>query len=251
MKKIDEYLNSLYANDKSKEVKELKEELRGHLQTSANEFIANGYSEEEAQIEAINQFDDGTDMLKDLHKALNESKKDNEKLNKRFINIFRNIFVVSLILGLATMVYCHRLRDKIEYIPDKLGGEVYKIEHDKNINKPETYKNQIEKVLKDKEFKYVRYFEIIPDPDKKPVYTYSDNSNKTESLAMRGRNIGLPNKDGKWGRYEVKLDYGPILRASSVVNAISYVAVISLVVYIVLLVRFKIKFKKHLIYKQA
>ncbi len=251
MKKIDEYLNSLYTNDKSKEVKELKEELRGHLQTSVHEFIANGYSEEEAQIEAINQFDDGTDMLKDLHKALNESKKDNEKLNRRFINIFRNIFVVSLILGLATMVYGDRLIDEIEYIPVRLGSEVAIIEYDKNINKPETYKNQIEKVLKDKEFKYVRYFKIIPDPDKKPVYTYSDNSNQTHSLAMRGDNIGVPNKDGKWGRYEVKLDYSPVLRVSSVFNGISYVGIISLVVYIVLLVRFKIKFKKHLIYKQA
>ncbi len=251
MKKIDEYLNSLYKNDKSKEVKELKEELRGHLQTSANDFIAKGYLEEEAQIEAINQFDDGTEMLKDLHKALNESKKDNEKLNKRFINIFRNIFVVSLILGLATMVYGNKLIAKIEYIPDRLGGEVYKIEHEKNINKPETYKDQIEKLLKDKEFKYVRYFEIITDPDKKPVYSYSDNSNQSHYLVTRGDNIGVPNKNGKWGSYEVRLDYSSVSRVRSIFNGISYVAVISLVVYIVLLVRFKIKFKKHLIYKQA
>ncbi len=33
MKIIDEYLNSLYINDRSKEVKDLKEELRGHLVT--------------------------------------------------------------------------------------------------------------------------------------------------------------------------------------------------------------------------
>ncbi|WGX77029.1 permease prefix domain 1-containing protein [Paraclostridium bifermentans] len=89
MKIIDEYLKSLYKNDKSKEVKELKEELREHLITSTNEFIDNGYSEEDAQREAINQFDGGTEMLKDLHKSLKESKKDNEKLNKRMINIFK------------------------------------------------------------------------------------------------------------------------------------------------------------------
>ncbi|MDK2584546.1 permease prefix domain 1-containing protein [Romboutsia sedimentorum] len=251
MKKIDEYLNSLYKNDKSKEVKELKEELRGHLETSAHEFIANGYSEEEAQIQAINQFDDGTDMLKDLHKALNESKKDNEKLNKRFINIFRNIFILSLILGLATMVYGDRLIDKIEYIPDRLGGEVYRIQREKNINNSETYKDQIEILLENKEFKYVRSFDIIPDSDKKPVYSYSDDSNQTHSLVTRGNNIGLLNKNGEWGRYEVRLDYSPVSRVSSVFNGISYVGIISLVVYIVLLVRFKIKFKKHLIYKQA
>lgn len=251
MKIIDEYLNSLYTNDKSKEVKELKEELRGHLLTSANDFIAKGYSEEDAQLEAINQFDDGTEMLKDLHKALNESKKNNEKLNKKFINIFRNIFILSVIVGLATMVYGDRLMDKIEYIPVRLGGEVSKIEYEKNIYKPEIYKDQIEKLLKDKEFKYVRYFEITPDPDKKPVYSYSDNSNQTKSLAMRGDNIGVPNKNGKWGSYEVKLDYRPVLRVGSFFNGVFYVGVLSLITYIVLLVRYKIKFKKTLIYKKA
>ena len=126
MKIIDEYLNSLYANDKSQEVKDLKEELRGHLVASTNEFIAKGYSKEDAQLEAINQFDDGTEMLKDLHNALNESKKDNERLNKRFINVFRNIFILSLIVGLATLVYSDRLVDKVEYLRYDLRGELYK-----------------------------------------------------------------------------------------------------------------------------
>ncbi|CEN76117.1 Uncharacterised protein [[Clostridium] sordellii] len=146
MKIIDEYLNSLYANDKSQEVKDLKEELKGHLVASTNEFIAKGYSKEDAQLEAINQFDDGTEMLKDLHKALNESKKDNERLNKRFINVFRNIFILSLIVGLATLVYSDRLVDKVEYLRYDLRGELYKAGIEDKIDKPQTYKKQLESI---------------------------------------------------------------------------------------------------------
>lgn len=251
MKIIDEYLKSLYTNDKSKEVKELKEELREHLITSSEDFMAQGYSKEDAQREAINQFDGGTEMLKDLHKSLKESKKDNEKLNKRIVNIFRNIFIISLIVWLSTMVYCDRLVDKLEYISPMLGGEIYKAGIEKRIDKPETYKKQIENILKDKDFKYVRYLEINPDPDKKPVYRYSDNSNQTESIAIRGENIGPRNKNGKSANFEVGIDYRPVLRTGSFLNGIFYVGIISLITYIVLLIRYKIKFRKKLIYREV
>ncbi|MDU7967479.1 MAG: permease prefix domain 1-containing protein [Paeniclostridium sordellii] len=251
MKIIDEYLNSLYANDKSQEVKDLKEELKGHLVTSTNEYIAKGYSKEDAQLEAINQFDDGAEMLKDLHKALNESKKDNEKLNKRFINIFRNIFILSLIVGLSTLVYEDRLVDKVEYLAYALRGELSKAGIEKRINKPETYKKQLENILKDKEFKYVRFVKITLPSEKKPVYRYSDDSNQTKSMAMRGANIGIPDKNGRSAYLDLGIDYRPVLRAGSFFNGVFYVGVLSLITYIVLLVRYKIKFKKTLIYKRA
>ncbi|CEP44724.1 permease prefix domain 1-containing protein [Paraclostridium sordellii] len=251
MKIIDEYLNSLYANDKSQEVKDLKEELKGHLVTSTNEFIAKGYSKEDAQLEAINQFDDGAEMLKDLHKALNESKKDNEKLNKRFINIFRNIFILSLIVGLATLVYEDRLVDKVEYLAYALRGELYKAGIEDRIDKPETYKKQLESILKDKEFKYIRFVKITLPSEKKPIYRYSDDSNQTKSMAMRGVDIGIPDKNGRSAYIDLGIDYRPVLRVGSFYNGVFYVGVLSLITYIVLLVRYKIKFKKTLIYKKA
>ena len=251
MKIIDEYLNSLYANDKSQEVKDLKEELKGHLVASTNEFIAKGYSKEDAQLEAINQFDDGAEMLKDLHKALNESKKDNERLNKRFINIFRNIFILSLIVGLSTLVYSDRLGDKVEYLAYGLRGELSKAGIEKRINKPETYKNQLENILKDKKFKYVRFVKITLPSEKKPIYSYSDNSNQTKSMVMRGADIGIPDKNGRSAYLDLGIDYRPVLRVGSFFNGVFYVGVLSLITYIVLLVRYKIKFKKTLIYKKA
>ena len=43
---IDEYIKSLYKGDNSKEVRELKEELREHLILSANELSSKGYDDE-------------------------------------------------------------------------------------------------------------------------------------------------------------------------------------------------------------
>ena len=50
MEKIDKYLYLLYKGDNSSEVLELKEELREHLILSANEFIEQGYTEEELSL---------------------------------------------------------------------------------------------------------------------------------------------------------------------------------------------------------
>ena len=66
MRIIEDYLNNLYKNDDSKEAMELKEELKEHLITSANEFIAQGCKIDEAQNKAIKQFDDGSDTTTEL-----------------------------------------------------------------------------------------------------------------------------------------------------------------------------------------
>ena len=55
---IENYLNSVYGEDNSKDAKELKEELLEHLRLSTSDFMKQGYSLETAQQMAINQFDD-------------------------------------------------------------------------------------------------------------------------------------------------------------------------------------------------
>lgn len=61
MKILENYLNTLYKDDESKDVKELKEELREHLTDSTNEYISQGLNLEEAQRKAIAQFDEDGD----------------------------------------------------------------------------------------------------------------------------------------------------------------------------------------------
>ena len=56
MKKIDKYIDDLFGNDKSPEIIDLKEEIKGHLIDMANEFINDGLNEEEAFNKAIKKF---------------------------------------------------------------------------------------------------------------------------------------------------------------------------------------------------
>lgn len=66
MKMIEEYLNTLYDGDESKEAKEIKEELKIHLTALVNDLLNEGYNLEEAQSKAIEQFDGDSDLSTEL-----------------------------------------------------------------------------------------------------------------------------------------------------------------------------------------
>lgn len=251
MKIIDEYLKSLYKNDKSKEVKELKEELREHLITSTNEFIDNGYSEEDAQREAINQFDGGTEMLKDLHKSLKESKKDNEKLNKRMINIFKNTAIVALIVCLAMMVFRARINDKINYIQDIIDLKLDIIVSEKDLYNPKTYEKEFNDLLNTKEFNDVRYLEIYTSGNEKVLYKHTDkNIKKEELINIGGNTMGLTSK-GERGGFNVGIDYTLLSTIHIIFGCSFYIGIASAIIYIALLIKFKYAFRKKLIYREV
>ncbi|GAA0699914.1 permease prefix domain 1-containing protein [Paraclostridium ghonii] len=251
MKIIDEYLISLYKNDKSKEVKELKEELREHLITSSEDFISQGYSKEDAQNEAIKQFDGGTEMLKDLHKSLKESKAFNEKLNKRMINIFKNTAILSLILGLTTMLFSEKMRNNISFIEENLAGELKYIEIKKDLYNPKVYEEGLKDLLKTKEFKYVKYLNIYTNPGEKSIYRYTDKDNQTNKLTRRGWNsVGFTSKAKSVG-FDVGIDYRPILTSSIIFGCSFCIGIASFIIYIALLIRFKLRFRKKLIYREV
>lgn len=95
MKIIEDYLNSLYVNNDSKEVKELKEEIKEHLLSYTDEYIQKGYSINDAQCKAISQFGDVDESLMELnsiYKNRIDIKKEQIKklssLRWKVINIF-------------------------------------------------------------------------------------------------------------------------------------------------------------------
>ncbi|MBN9647562.1 hypothetical protein J0L31_11220 [Terrisporobacter glycolicus] len=98
---IDEYIKSLYKGDKSKEVTELKEELREHLILSADEFSSKGYDAEKSEKMAIEKFDGGTDMLKELHSSLQIHKLRLKNITK----VVGLIAIISFILVLSLISY--------------------------------------------------------------------------------------------------------------------------------------------------
>ncbi|NMS91443.1 hypothetical protein HGQ85_16095 [Clostridioides difficile] len=95
MKIIEKYLEALYKNDTSKEIQDLKEELREHLMNSTNEFIENGYDIEEAQNKAIERFDGNNEVSVELRSIFKQKIEPKKVLLKKLSNLrilFLNLF---------------------------------------------------------------------------------------------------------------------------------------------------------------
>ena len=157
MEVINNYIDSLYKNDNSQEVLELKEELKEHLIMSANEFINEGYEEQDACEMAIKKFDGGSEMLKELYFTLKENKKEIKETNKvaKIITRISGVmFIICLIT--STILTYHKT---VNYIYDKpfiywqqvnsnISKELNKIIKDKDVKKDiDSYKDDISKLL--------------------------------------------------------------------------------------------------------
>ena len=162
MEVINSYIDSLYKNDNSQEVLELKEELKEHLIMSANEFINEGYEEQDACEMAIKKFDGGSEMLKELYFTLKENKKEIKETNKvaKIITRISGVmFVICLIT--STILTYHKT---VNYIYDKpfiywqqvnsnISKELNKIIKDKDVKKDiDSYKDDISKLLSSSKF---------------------------------------------------------------------------------------------------
>ena len=162
MEVINNYIDSLYKNDNSQEVLELKEELKEHLIMSANEFINEGYEEQDACEMAIKKFDGGSEMLKELYFTLKENKKEIKETNK-VAKIITRISGVMLVICLitSTILTYHKT---VNYIYDKpfiywqqvnsnISKELNKIIKDKDVKKDiDSYKDDISKLLSSSKF---------------------------------------------------------------------------------------------------
>ena len=157
MEVINNYIDSLYKNDNSQEVLELKEELKEHLIMSANEFINEGYEEQDACEMAIKKFDGGSEMLKELYFTLKENKKEIKETNKvaKIITRISGVmFIICLIT--STILTYHKT---VNYIYDKpfiywqqvnsnISKELNKIIKDKDVKKDiDSYKDDISKLV--------------------------------------------------------------------------------------------------------
>ena len=162
MEVINNYIDSLYKNDNSQEVLELKEELKEHLIMSANEFINEGYEEQDAYEMAIKKFDGGSDMLKELYFTIKENKKEIQETNKvaKIITrisgvMFILCLITSTILTSSKVFSC--INDKQftywEQVNSNISKELNKIIKDKDVKKDiDSYKDDISKLLSSSKF---------------------------------------------------------------------------------------------------
>ncbi|MGL4912097.1 MAG: permease prefix domain 1-containing protein, partial [Romboutsia sp.] len=169
MEVINNYIGSLYKNDNSQEILELKEELKEHLIMSANEFINEGYEEQDAYEMAIKKFDGGSEMLKELYFTIKENKKEIKEIKKEIKQTNKVAKIISRISGVmcilclitGTILTYHKT---VNYIYEKpftywkqvdlnLSKELNKIIKDKDVKKDiDSYKDDISKLLSSSKF---------------------------------------------------------------------------------------------------
>ncbi|MEO2508645.1 permease prefix domain 1-containing protein [Clostridium paraputrificum] len=184
MEIIDNYINLLYKDDDSIEVMELKEELKEHLILSANEFINQGYEENDAYNKAIEKFDGGSDMLKELYLALKENnnklEKDNINLKKttnKIIYVCRTMFVLFL-LALVSSTVLHKTGvienvqlKKWDALTTQLEENLSSIIQNKDIYDMDSYIDSVNELIKSENILMLRLYK-----DEYSARTFSDES---------------------------------------------------------------------------
>lgn len=259
MEVINNYIDSLYKNDNSQEVLELKEELKEHLIMSANEFINEGYEEQDAYEMAIKKFDGGSDMLKELYFALKENKKEIKETNKvaKIITRISGVmFIICLIT--STILTYHKT---VNYIYDKpfiywqqvnsnISKELNKIIKDKDVKKDiDSYKDDISKLLSSSKFNKDVILMYGYESSHKQVwetyepssilYTYGKDVTK-DYMFMNGETV--ENDRGQKLYYNLKLTKPLYLKIYENTRVSAIVATpIFFIIYVVLKIAFRKK----------
>ena len=265
MEVINNYIDSLYKNDNSQEILELKEELKEHLIMSANEFINEGYEEQDACEMAIKKFDGGSEMLKELYFALKENKKEIKEINKeikqtnKVAKIITRISGVMCILCLitGTILTYHKT---VNYIYDKpftywqqvnlnLSKELNKIIKDKDVRKDiDSYKDDISKLLSSSKFNkdviVMRGYESAHKQVRETyepssiLYTYGKDVTK-DYMFMNGETV--ENDRGQKLYYNLKLTKPLYLK---IYENTRVSAILSTPIFFIIYVVLKIAFRK-------
>lgn len=266
MEVINNYIDSLYKNDNSQEVLELKEELKEHLIMSANEFINEGYEEQDAYEMAIKKFDGGSEMLKELYFTIKENKKEIKEIKKeiketnKVAKIITRISGVMCILCLitGTILTYHKT---VNYIYDKpftywqqvdlnLSKELNKIIKDKDVKKDiDSYKDDISKLLSSSKFNkdviVMRGYESAHKQVRETyepssiLYTYGKDVTK-DYMFMNGETV--ENDRGQKLYYNLKLTKPLYLKIYENTRVSAIVATpIFFIIYVVLKIAFRKK----------
>lgn len=250
-----------YKNDNSREVLELKEELKEHLILSANEFIDKGYCEEESYKMAIEKFDGGSDMLKELYITLKENTDENIKHNNKVKIFFRNTFIIGSLISILAFwspisVDTYFL-DKISAFTEKVENKITKIINTKDINNVDTYKNELDKMLNSEEFKDVLSLKVYTNISTPPMddkgnitpenstYTYKSKISPhsiSYSSESSSKLNGKSSSDNKIF-YVINVNESHRNIIDEIFADIVIVTIISLIIYVYLLLKQKFKYK--------
>ena len=174
--------------------------------------------------------------------ALKINKRDIQpfkKFNKKYMNIFRNISIFSLIVYLITSYYIKLSFDNVYSTRDNLSIELQSISENNDMNNPNLYSNELDKVL-NQNYNNILSLDIYTNDLKNPVYTYTNKSNINTITTNISGDILTKTKKSK-AHFEVDIDYKPVIVGNIILKYIRLGGVIALIIYVVLLLKYKFR----------
>ena len=163
MKKIDNYIDDLFGNDKSPEIMELKEEIKGHLIDMANEFINDGLNEEEAYKKAIERFDDGAEMKQELHNIIKELSLSLDTYKSKINGTRRMLCFISIITFLISGLmwyYNNSLQKNRNDLGIAFNEEIRKLSEKYDMTNVDEYKLELERLLNEEKYSKIKAFRL-------------------------------------------------------------------------------------------
>lgn len=249
MKKIDKYIDDLFGNDKSPEIIDLKEEIKGHIIDMTNEFINNGLSEEESCNKAIKKFNIDNEILKKLYQNVKENNKKLKSSNRilsKFISITKLIVIFSVILFTITLILnktnaLYKLQSKQwMQITEKITYDLSEFAKSRDINNISQYEGELKELLKSENFKSVSRLNIYDDRDaifSEPKYSY-EVKNATSSFETAPETS--ENNNGQVWYFRLKLkDFPYIIINNTLITLSLYTLLIFSIIHITLNRKYK------------
>jgi hypothetical protein len=178
-------------------------------------------------------------MKQDINiETLEINKKDIQplkKFNKKYMNIFRNISICSLILYLIAGYYTQSAFNKVNSTKDNLSMDLRTISENNDINNPNSYSNELEKLL-NQNYKNVLSLEIYTYDYKNTIYTYKNKSN-TDTISTNLNGDILTKHKISRANFGVNIDYKPVIIGNTALKYSILIGVISFIIYIILLLK--------------
>lgn len=193
MKQIDEYLDSLYKEDKSKETISLKLEMKEHLLESVKELNDEGYSQEEAIKISIDRFDGGIEMEDELQGIIKQAWFEKNNIKNKMISLFRNILIVSVVVYACLTSYNNKMIDYHTQIYDKVSKDIHRTIAD--TNNPKQYKKKLDNMLNEQygEVKQLKIYSNVNNESKENLkYNYT-KGNLANTIYFESSNDDLGN----------------------------------------------------------
>ena len=250
MELIEKYLKSLYKGNKNKYIEDLRDEVSEHLLESTQNLMSQGYDVEEAQMKAIEEFDDGSCSLRNLYLELSNdiellNVKNNNLIKRTNIlcNIFKYISIISItILLILTFLNKHNLITYTQYfewdsIKTEFNEKIKSIASVNNVNDVKSYRNELDSILKSDEFSFIKGVRIYnneksaySDSKSDVLYRYGPHRLNIDDYSYSGN---VKSFDGEDWFYRVNIGENYLSKIIKIIkNIVICVAPISIIIYL-------------------